>query len=92
MRKLLFVLIGLIILTFSGCTKKATGDEKTAEDFVKSKGYTITAGKGEVQKYVLDKSKLCGGTETISYQQAWGGKLKSLINILVKKYPYMSLQ
>jgi hypothetical protein len=72
MRKLLFILIGLIILTLSACTKEATGDEKTAEDFVESKGYAITAGKGEVQKYVLVKSKLCGETETISYQQAWG--------------------
>jgi hypothetical protein len=72
MRKLLLALIGLILFTFVGCTVKVTGDEKTAEDYVKSKGYEITARKAEVQKYTLEKSKLYGATETIPYQQAWG--------------------
>lgn len=72
MRRLLFVLIGLVLLAFAGCTQEVTGDEKTAEDFVKSKGYTITARKGEILRYVLEKSKLYGGTGTIPYQQAWG--------------------
>ena len=72
MRKLLLILIGLMLLSFVGCTPKVTGDEKTAEDFVKSQGYTVTARKGEIQKYILEKSKLYGRTETIPYQQAWG--------------------
>lgn len=91
MRKLLYILIGLIIITFIGCTqniigdentievnqntdytKCIIGDEKTAEDFVKSQGYTIITRKGEIQKYTLEKSKLYGGTGTIPYQQVWG--------------------
>ena len=72
MRKLVSVLIGLILLIFIGCTPKITGDEKTAEDFIKSQGYTIITGKGEIQKYTLEKSKLYGGTRTIPYQQIWG--------------------
>nr|WP_278247447.1 DUF4830 domain-containing protein [Clostridium beijerinckii] len=48
-----------------------TGDEKTAEDFVKSQGYTIIARKGEIQKYTLERSKLYGGINTLEYQQAW---------------------
>lgn len=53
MRKLLFILFTLMTFVFSGCTPKITGDEKIAEDFVKSKGYTITARKGQIQKYIL---------------------------------------
>jgi len=72
MRKLLCVLIGLILITFIGCTQNIIGDEKTAENFVKSQGYTIITRKGEIQKYTLEKSKLYGGTGTIPYQQVWG--------------------
>lgn len=36
MRKLLFMLIGLMILSILGCNQDVTEDEKTAEDFVKS--------------------------------------------------------
>lgn len=71
MRKLLFVLIGLILLTFVGCSEKVTGAEKIAEDYVKSQGYNITDRKGEIQKYTLEKSKLYGATETLLYQQMW---------------------
>ena len=72
MRKLVSVLIGLILLTVIGCTPNITGNEKTAEDFVKSQGYTITTSKGEIHKYTLEKSKLYGGMGTILYQQVWG--------------------
>ena len=71
MKKLLFILIGLMLLTFSGCTKKVIGDEKTAEEYVKAQGYKITSYKGEISKYILEKSKLYGTTETIPYQQMW---------------------
>ncbi len=78
MRKLLFILFTLMIFVFSGCTpiiagdEKIVGDEKTAEDFVNSKGYSITARRGQVEKYVLEKDKLYGGTKTMPYQQCWG--------------------
>lgn len=71
MRKLLFVLIGLLFFSFVGCTKKLSGGEKTAEEYIKTLGYEITTRKGEVHKYTLERSKLYGSTETIPYQQAW---------------------
>lgn len=60
-----------MIFSFMGCSKKAIGDEKKAEEYVKDQGYKITARKGEVQKYTLEKNKLYGATETIPYQQMW---------------------
>jgi hypothetical protein len=74
MKRVLFILFVLMIFVFVGCTSQIeiTGDEKTAEDFIKAKGYTITARKGQIQKYVLEKNKLYGTTETIPYQQVWG--------------------
>lgn len=71
MKKILSLLIGIIFIIFIGCTPNITGDEKTAEDFVKSQGYTIIARKGEIQKYTLERSKLYGGINTLKYQQAW---------------------
>lgn len=68
MKKILSLLIGII---FIGCTPNITGDEKTAEDFIKSQGYTIIARKGEIQKYTLERSKLYGEINTLEYQQAW---------------------
>jgi hypothetical protein len=56
----------------AGCSKGVTGDEKTAEDYVKSQGYEIASRRGEIDKYTLEKSRLYGGTETRPYQQAWG--------------------
>ena len=97
MKKLLFILFILMTFVFDGCTPKITGDEKTAEDFIKSKGYTIIAQKGQIQKYVLEKNKLYGGTETIPYQQAWGvqtvepdkyfGKEITVYGFTVKNHP-----
>lgn len=72
MRKLLFILFTLMNFVLSGCTPRATGVEKIAEDYVKSEGYRITARKGEVEKYVLEKNKLYGEPKTIPYQQIWG--------------------
>jgi hypothetical protein len=72
-------------------------DEKTAEDYVKSKGYEITARKGEVHKYTLEKSRLYGAAETIPYQQAWSvqtvepdkyfGKEIIIYQFIVKNHP-----
>lgn len=42
MRKLLFILLTLVMFIFIGCNTKIIGDEKIAEDFVRSKGDTIT--------------------------------------------------
>lgn len=77
MKKVLCILMGLIIFTFVGCTREVTvsenvtGDEKTAEEFVKAQGYKITAYRGEISKYILEKSELYGSTATLPYQQAW---------------------
>ena len=97
MKKLLFILFTLMTFVFSGCTPKITGDEKTAENFIISKGYTITAQKGQIQKYVLEKNKLYGGTGTIPYQQSWGvqtvepdkyfGKEITVYGFTVKNHP-----
>lgn len=52
-----------------------TGDQKTATEYVKAKGYKISSYDGQVQKYTLNKDKLLYGiTETIPYRQAWGFK------------------
>jgi len=97
MRRLLFVLIGLILFTFIGCTEKVTGDEKIAEDYVKSQGYKTVARNGEITKYTLEKSKLYGGTEIIPYQQMWAvqktepdkylGKEITIYGFTVKDHP-----
>jgi hypothetical protein len=78
MKKVLFILLGLMIFAFAGCARQfsvnanITGDEKAAEEVVKAQGYKITAYKGEVNKYILEKSNLYGSTETLPYQQSWG--------------------
>lgn len=81
MKKIVFIFISIIIFTFVGCDKKVIGDEKTSEDYIKSKGYKITARSGEVERYLLEKSKLKGMTENIPYIQAW-----SLQNVEPEKY------
>lgn len=86
-----------MFFTFVGCTVKVTGDEKTAEDYVKSQGYKINTPIGEIQKYTLEKSKLYGAAETVPYQQVWGvqavepdkyfGKEIIVYGFTVKKHP-----
>lgn len=81
----------------AGCSQGVTGDEKTAEDYVKSQGYDVTSSKGEVDKYTLEKSRLYGGTDTTQYQQAWGvqaadpdeylGKVIVVYGFTVKNHP-----
>lgn len=76
-------------------------DEKTAENYGKSKGYEITDRKGEIHKYTLEKSKLYGATETIPYQQAWGvqtvepdkyfGKEIIIYGFTVKNHPLQEI-
>jgi hypothetical protein len=97
MKKVVLILIGLIIVTFVGCTKKVTGDEKTAEEYVKAQGYKITSYNGEIQKYTLDKSKIYGSTEAIPYIQAWSvqkvepdkyfGKEVTVYGFTIKNHP-----
>jgi hypothetical protein len=97
MKKLIFILIGLVLFTFIGCNKNITGDEKIAEEYVKSQGYEITGYKGEVKKYTLEKSKLYGSTGSIPYQQSWGvqmvepdkyfGKEITIYGFTIKNHP-----
>ena len=56
------LLIGIIMLAAPGCKNKGDGsllgDEKTAEEFVKSSGYKIQSYLGEVGTYTLDREKI----------------------------------
>jgi hypothetical protein len=82
------LIIGLFSLILIGCTKEVTGDEKTATEYVKARGYIITSYKGQIQKYTLEKDKLYGSTESIPYRQAWSvqkiepDKFGSLLNFM----------
>jgi len=96
MKRLFCLVMGLMFLLAAGCSKSATGDEKTAADYVKSQGYEITDRKGEIEHYILEKSKLWG-SEARPYQQAWGvqtvepdgyfGKEISVYGFTVKNHP-----
>ncbi|WP_248064574.1 DUF4830 domain-containing protein [Paenibacillus silvae] len=66
------VLIGLLFLVLSACGNGASDDEKNAEQYLKQYGYQITSRQGQVEKYILEKSKLSASTENIPYQQSWG--------------------
>ncbi|MDQ0660995.1 hypothetical protein [Paenibacillus sp. W2I17] len=77
------IVLGLVFLIITGCNNegaklgadefKITGDEKTATEYVKAKGYKISLYDGHVQKYTLDKEKLLYGiAEMMPYRQTWG--------------------
>jgi len=97
MKKVLCILLGLLFLILVGYSKSITGYEKTAEDYVRSQGYNITARKGEIEKYTLEKSKLYGAMETLPYKQMWGvqkvepdkyfGKEITIYGFTVKNHP-----
>jgi hypothetical protein len=48
-----------------------TADEKIVEYYVKYHGYNVTARKGAIQKYTLEKNKLSGAMVILPYQQMW---------------------
>lgn len=95
------IILGVLFLILTGCGNVVKGDEKTAEQYVEQQGYKITSRKGEVQKYILDKSKLYGSTETVPYQQSWGvqyvepdkyfGKEITVYEYTVKNHPLEKL-
>jgi hypothetical protein len=104
MKKILTIMtmIGFIFFIFIGCskdviTKEVTGDEKTAEQYVKSRGYKIVDYIGESQKYTLDKNKLYGAPDSLLYEQTWGvqsiepdkyiGKEITTYGFIVKSHP-----
>ncbi|MBO9607694.1 MAG: hypothetical protein J7639_17165 [Paenibacillaceae bacterium] len=90
-------MLGLLFLILTGCGKEITSDEKTAEHYIEQQGYKITSRKGEVQQYILDRSKLYGSTETIPYRQSWGvqteqpdkyfGKVITVYEFTVQNHP-----
>lgn len=71
--------------------------EKTAENYVNSKGYDIIKRKGEVVNYTLEKNMLYGSNESTEYQQIWGvqnvepdkyfGKQITVYGFTVKNHP-----
>ncbi|WP_336785342.1 hypothetical protein [Paenibacillus sp. MMO-177] len=92
------IILGVFVLILAGCSKEISGDEKKAEQYVKQQGYKVTSRKGEVQRYVLDKSKLAGGSaESTHNQQIWGvqkeepdqyfGKAITEYGFIVKNHP-----
>ncbi|MCT4509291.1 MAG: DUF4830 domain-containing protein [Tepidibacter sp.] len=97
MRKLLCVVFGSLLIIILLYNKSSIAYEKTAEEYIKTKGYVITTRKGEINRYTLEKNKLYGGTETIPYQQSWAvqkvnpddylGKEIIIYCFTVKKHP-----
>lgn len=91
------ILMGLLFLMLTGCGNEVKGDEKIAEEYLEQQGYQVTSQKGEVHTYILDKSKLNGGTETLPYKQSWGvqsvepdiyfGKEIKVYRFTVKNHP-----
>lgn len=71
MKKLLFIMIGIILLLPTGCDDKNTprlqDDETTATDYVKSLGCTIITNEGETSRYVLDRDMF----NDIWYMRLW---------------------
>ncbi|MHB1126923.1 MAG: hypothetical protein ACYC2T_08185 [Bacillota bacterium] len=92
-----FGVLLILFIILAGCGKEVEKDEKTAEEYVKKLGYKITTSRGEVHKYVLDKTKLTAGTETTPYLRTWGvqkvgpekyfGKEISIYSYTVKNHP-----
>lgn len=76
MRKLIGIILTVILLIVSGCSSSSKdtvtviGEEKIAEDYVKSQGYKINEYKGEVEKYILEKDNLYGPA-SMKYEQIW---------------------
>ena len=101
MKKLSVIFIVLLIFTFVGCSNKATSNEIIVKEYVEAKGYKITESKGEIYRYTLEKRKICGGTETIPYQQAWSvqtiepyvyfGKEIIIYGFIVKNHPLQEI-
>lgn len=91
------IIIGLVLMILTGCGKEVIGDEKTTEQYIEQQGYIVTSRNGEIQKYVLEKSKLFGSAESTRYQQIWGvqkeepdkffGKEITVYSFTVKKHP-----
>ncbi|QHW31208.1 hypothetical protein GZH47_10285 [Paenibacillus rhizovicinus] len=73
------IVLGILLQLLVGCSQAASspGDEQTAEQYVKAHDYKVTASKGKVDSFTLDKSKLIGGTDSLGLdalkvQQIWG--------------------
>jgi hypothetical protein len=87
----------LALAIFTGCGQEAVDDIKIAEQYARQQGYKITSRNANVQKYVLDKNKLFGSSDSMPYQQTWGvqevepdkyfGKEISIYGFTVKSHP-----
>ncbi|WP_282937897.1 hypothetical protein [Paenibacillus sp. RC67] len=93
----LIVFLGLMLVYVTGCSKQISGDELTAEQYVKSQGYAVTARGGPIYSYQLDKSKLYGSPDSTPYMQMWGvqaeepdryfGQQITIYRFTVKQHP-----
>jgi hypothetical protein len=95
------VLLLLTLLLLSANFGAAHGrDERTAEEYLKSRGYIVISSAGLIYTYTLDASKLAAGMETWHFIDAWAvqqtapeayyGKSISLYRFVVKDHPLAS--
>jgi hypothetical protein len=101
LKRLFCIVIGLIFLISAGCSKGVAGDEKTAENYVESQGYKITARKGEIEHYTLEIGRLNGSSEARPLIQEWGvqkvepdkyfGKEISVYGFIVENHPLQEI-
>lgn len=96
-RAFILIFLGLLLVALTGCSKQISGGELTAEQYVKSQGYAITARGGPIYSYQLDKSKLYGSPESTPYMQMWAvqaeepdryfGQQITIYRFTVKQHP-----
>ncbi len=67
-RGLIFIIITTVLIIYLIFNNT---NENIAKRYVKDKGYKIISEKGEVQKYIFDKSLLESKSENILYHQVW---------------------
>lgn len=90
-------ILGILVLMLVGCANEVKGDESIAEHYIEQNDYQVTSRKGEIDQYILDKSKLYGSPESTPYLQSWGvqavdpekyfGKVISVYLFTVKNHP-----
>lgn len=72
MRKLTAgLVIVLILLAGMGCSGAASGEEKTAQEYVEDSGYYVRERLGEVESYLLEEEKLDGSKENLVIERMW---------------------
>lgn len=66
-----WLVLGLILLTLSGCSGRVKGEEKTAQDHVEDSGYYVRERLGQVESYLLEEGSLDGRKENLVIERMW---------------------